>query len=286
MAAKAARSKAKTATMAKLSKAPAATARKMTMEPSRVGNFGTKVSGEPWSQAALTSLSSSTTSRWLLLASLCSARWRNDGGGFLWCVARRSPLTAADSSRLVHVPGDASCPSLLNSTVQNLRFASPRTPRPTPPRRGPLAIVDYAYDETAMSPEQELVCRPVGSGFLWCVARRSPPTAALVLTLVTADEVRTCVVCCRAYGLTVRARSGGHDYEGLTYHSLRPSGDGEGAARFAVVDVAALRAVWGVACAEAGATRTVRRVIATGLPPPPPASSPPAGCTAHGKAID
>uniref|UniRef100_A0A0E0JXU1 FAD-binding PCMH-type domain-containing protein n=1 Tax=Oryza punctata TaxID=4537 RepID=A0A0E0JXU1_ORYPU len=153
-----------------------------------------------------------------LLASPCSARWRDGGGGgvgdlhesFLRCVARRSPATGADPSRVVHAPGDDSYPSLLNSTIQNLRFASPRTPRP-----------------------------------------------ALVLTPVTADEVRACVVCCRAHGLTVRARSGGHDYEGLSYRSLRSSG--EGAARFAVVDVAALRAVRvdaarGVARAEPGAT--------------------------------
>uniref|UniRef100_A0A0E0FPK7 FAD-binding PCMH-type domain-containing protein n=1 Tax=Oryza nivara TaxID=4536 RepID=A0A0E0FPK7_ORYNI len=100
----------------------------------------------------------------------------------------------------------------------------------------------------------------------------------LVLTPVTADEVRAYVVCCRDHGLTVRARSGGHDYEGLSYCSLRPSGDGEGAARFAVVDVAALQAVRvdaarGVARTKAGATRAVCRIGAAGLPPPPPVSS-------------
>jgi FAD/FMN-containing dehydrogenase len=99
-----------------------------------------------------------------------------------------------------------------------------------------------------------------------------------VLTPVTADEVRAYVVCCRDHGLTVRARSGGHNYEGLSYCSLRPSGDGEGAARFAVVDVAALwvvrlDAARGVACTKARATRAVRSVVAAGLPPPPPISS-------------
>jgi hypothetical protein len=49
-----------------------------------------------------------------LLASLCSARWRDDSRGFLWY------------------------------------------PAPRPPRRGPLAIVVYAHDETAMSLEQEV----------------------------------------------------------------------------------------------------------------------------------
>ncbi|XP_052140794.1 berberine bridge enzyme-like Cyn d 4 [Oryza glaberrima] len=100
----------------------------------------------------------------------------------------------------------------------------------------------------------------------------------LVLTPVTADEVRAYVVCCRDHGLTVRARSGGHDYEGLSYCSLRPSGNGEGAARFAVVDVAALQAVRvdaarGVPRTKAGATRAVCRIGAAGLPPPPPVSS-------------
>ncbi|EEC67275.1 hypothetical protein OsI_34252 [Oryza sativa Indica Group] len=78
------------------------------------------------------------------------------------------------------------------------------------------------------------------------IATPRTPRPALVLTPVTADEVRAYVVCCRDHGLTVRTRSGGHDYEGLSYRSLRSSGDGEGAARFAVVDVAALWA--SIAC--------------------------------------
>jgi hypothetical protein len=107
------------------------------------------------------------------------------------------------------------------------------------------------------------------------IATPRTPRPALVLTPVTADEVRAYVVCCRNHGLTVRARSGGHNYEGLSYRSLRSSGDGEEAARFAVVDVAALQAVRvdaarGVARTKAGATRAVCRIGAAGLPPPPP----------------
>ncbi|EEC70432.1 hypothetical protein OsI_01442 [Oryza sativa Indica Group] len=208
----AARSKAKTAAKAKLSKAPAATASKTSMEPSR-------------SRLPLIHFS--------LLASLCSARWRDDSRGFLWCPASR------------------------------------------PPRRGPLAIVVYAHDETAMSPEQEdweidgidrsgldaqvaegkllaccicwLVLCSAYSANLVQIATPRTPRPALVLTPVTADEVRAYVVCCRNHGLTVRARSGGHNYEGLSYRSLRSSGDGEEAARFAVVDVAAL---WVTAISE------------------------------------
>ncbi|KAG2649734.1 berberine bridge enzyme-like Cyn d 4 [Panicum virgatum] len=112
---------------------------------------------------------------------------------FLRCVAGVSPATA-DPSRIVHAPSDPSYPSLLNATIQNLRFASPRTPRP-----------------------------------------------ALLLTPATVAEARACVACCRRHGLTVRARSGGHDYEGLSYRSVGPRA--AGARPFAVVDVAALRDV-------------------------------------------
>lgn len=132
-----------------------------------------------------------------LLVPPCSPQEQDDGGAlhdsFIHCVARLSPATD-DPSRLVHAPSGPSYPSLLNSTIQNLRFASPRTPRP-----------------------------------------------ALLLTPATADEVRACVTCCRRHGLTVRARSGGHDYEGLSYRSVsRPGGK---ARPFAVIDVAALREV-------------------------------------------
>ncbi|KAK1572856.1 hypothetical protein QYE76_021857 [Lolium multiflorum] len=110
---------------------------------------------------------------------------------FLLCISRLSPGTD-DRSELVHWPADASYRPLLASTIQNLRFASLRTPRPS-----------------------------------------------LLVTPRSVPEVQASVACCKAHGLTVRARSGGHDYEGLSYRALRPSGG----RRFAVIDVAALRAV-------------------------------------------
>ncbi|RLN22644.1 hypothetical protein C2845_PM07G10580 [Panicum miliaceum] len=48
---------------------------------------------------------------------------------FLRCVVSVSPATA-DPSRIVHAPSEPSYPSPMNATIQNLRFASPRTPRP------------------------------------------------------------------------------------------------------------------------------------------------------------
>ncbi|KAG2657303.1 hypothetical protein PVAP13_1KG178400 [Panicum virgatum] len=139
----------------------------------------------------------------LLAASPCSPleQEHNAAGAtlresFLLCVARVSPATA-DPSRIVHAPSEPSYPSLLNATIQNLRFASARTPRP-----------------------------------------------ALLLTPATVAEARACVACCRRHGLTVRARSGGHYYEGLSYRSVPPRAAATGARRpFAVVDVAALRDV-------------------------------------------
>uniref|UniRef100_A0A0D9ZWQ0 FAD linked oxidase N-terminal domain-containing protein n=1 Tax=Oryza glumipatula TaxID=40148 RepID=A0A0D9ZWQ0_9ORYZ len=164
-----------------------------------------------------------------LLASLCSARWRDDSRGFLWY------------------------------------------PAPRPPRRGPLAIVVYAHDETAMSLEQED----------WEIngIDRSGLDAqvAEVFTPVTADKVRAYVVCCRDHGPTVRARSGGHDYEGLSYRSLRPSSDSEGSSTFRR---GAGGRDEGSGAHQGGATRAVCRVVAAGLPPGPPVSSPPGGCAA------
>ncbi|CAN6237667.1 unnamed protein product [Urochloa humidicola] len=139
----------------------------------------------------------------LLVASPCSPHEQEPAGAgalresFLRCVSDLSPATA-DPSRLVHAPSDSSYPSLLNSTIQNLRFASPGKLRP-----------------------------------------------ALLLTPATAAETQACVACCRRHGLTVRARSGGHDYEGLSYRSVPTPRSSSSAARrpFAVVDVALLRGV-------------------------------------------
>uniref|UniRef100_A0A0E0HBZ4 FAD linked oxidase N-terminal domain-containing protein n=1 Tax=Oryza nivara TaxID=4536 RepID=A0A0E0HBZ4_ORYNI len=165
-----------------------------------------------------------------LLASLCSARWRDDSRGFLWYLA------------------------------------------PRPPRRGPLAIVVYAHDETAMSLEQEdweingidrsgLDAQVAEAYSANLVQIASPRTAhpVLVFTPVTVDKVRAYVVCCRDHGPTVRAHSGGHDYEGLSYRSLRPSSDSEGSSTF---------------------RRRCGRVVAAGVAPTPPVSSPPGGCAA------
>uniref|UniRef100_A0A0D9WR30 FAD-binding PCMH-type domain-containing protein n=1 Tax=Leersia perrieri TaxID=77586 RepID=A0A0D9WR30_9ORYZ len=57
-----------------------------------------------------------------------------------------------------------------------------------------------------------------------------------VVTATNASHVQAAVLCGRRYNIRIRVRSGGHDYEGLSYRSVRPEA-------FAVVDLASLRAV-------------------------------------------
>ncbi|XP_047074074.1 berberine bridge enzyme-like Cyn d 4 [Lolium rigidum] len=57
-----------------------------------------------------------------------------------------------------------------------------------------------------------------------------------IVTPTNASHVQAAVVCGRRHDVRVRVRSGGHDYEGLSYRSERPE-------TFAVVDLENLRAV-------------------------------------------
>ncbi|CAN6207526.1 unnamed protein product [Urochloa humidicola] len=67
----------------------------------------------------------------------------------------------------------------------------------------------------------------------------SPGTARPVAIVAAAEpaHAQAAVVCGRRHGVRLRVRSGGHDYEGLSYASLDPR------ERFAVLDLAALRGV-------------------------------------------
>ncbi|XP_062232698.1 berberine bridge enzyme-like Cyn d 4 [Phragmites australis] len=57
-----------------------------------------------------------------------------------------------------------------------------------------------------------------------------------IVTPTNASHVQAAVLCGRSHGVRLRVRSGGHDYEGLSYRSERPE-------VFAVVDLSSLRAV-------------------------------------------
>ncbi|RLN11298.1 inactive tetrahydrocannabinolic acid synthase-like [Panicum miliaceum] len=70
-------------------------------------------------------------------------------------------------------------------------------------------------------------------------ARFSTPTTVRPLWVITptnASHVQAAVVCGRRHGVRLRVRSGGHDYEGLSYSAKRPE-------VFAVVDLSNLRGV-------------------------------------------
>ncbi|KAG2606787.1 hypothetical protein PVAP13_4NG230322 [Panicum virgatum] len=57
-----------------------------------------------------------------------------------------------------------------------------------------------------------------------------------IVTPTNASHVQAAVLCGRRHGVRVRVRSGGHDYEGLSFRSVQPEA-------FAVVDLANLRSV-------------------------------------------
>uniref|UniRef100_M8AW03 Reticuline oxidase-like protein n=1 Tax=Aegilops tauschii TaxID=37682 RepID=M8AW03_AEGTA len=69
----------------------------------------------------------------------------------------------------------------------------------------------------------------------------APATASPPLCIVTptnASHVQAAVRCRRRHGARARVRSGGHDYEGLSYRSVYPNSEA-----FAVIDLAKLHAV-------------------------------------------
>uniref|UniRef100_A0A1J3CX66 Cannabidiolic acid synthase-like 1 n=1 Tax=Noccaea caerulescens TaxID=107243 RepID=A0A1J3CX66_NOCCA len=60
------------------------------------------------------------------------------------------------------------------------------------------------------------------------------PKPILILTPVHPSDVQSAVKCARRYGIHVRTRSGGHDYEGLSYATHKP---------FVVIDLRNLRSI-------------------------------------------
>ncbi|KAK9091525.1 hypothetical protein Sjap_024702 [Stephania japonica] len=75
----------------------------------------------------------------------------------------------------IYVPNTTSYSTILQSSIQNLLFLSPKTPKP-------LLIIAPLYE----------------------------------------SHVQAAVICCRKHGLQIKIRSGGHDFEGLSYISYVP----------------------------------------------------------------
>ncbi|MBA0657371.1 hypothetical protein Goklo_009660 [Gossypium klotzschianum] len=64
----------------------------------------------------------------------------------------------------------------------------------------------------------------------------STPTPLAIVTPLHASHIQAAVYCCRKHGLQVRTRSGGHDFEGLSYTSAYK-------VPFVVIDLVNLRSV-------------------------------------------
>ncbi|KAF4378461.1 hypothetical protein G4B88_027521 [Cannabis sativa] len=128
----------------------------------------------------------------------------NPHDNFLQCFSKHINNNNNKSIvKVIHTPNDPSYISVLNSTIQNLRFASPSTPKPL-----------------------------------------------VIITPSNTSHVQACVLCSKKYGLQIRTRSGGHDFEGASYVSKVP---------FVILDMRNLRSITvdvdtKTAWVEAGAT--------------------------------
>ncbi|XP_056175541.1 tetrahydroberberine oxidase-like [Syzygium oleosum] len=105
---------------------------------------------------------------------------------FLQCLSLHSD-NATSISTLVYTPINSTYSSVLDITIQNLRFLTPSAPKPL-----------------------------------------------LIVTPLHVSHVQAAIICSRRYGLQMRIRSGGHDYEGLSYLSEVP---------FIMLDMVNLRSV-------------------------------------------
>ncbi|THU74853.1 hypothetical protein C4D60_Mb04t37790 [Musa balbisiana] len=88
-------------------------------------------------------------------------------------------------------------------------------------------------------------------------ASSETPKPLLIVSPADEFQVQASVICCRCHGLSIRARSGGHDYEGLSYRS-------EKASSFVLLDLEKLRSVTvdvehGVAWVEAACSPFAER---------------------------
>ncbi|KAJ9557022.1 hypothetical protein OSB04_011636 [Centaurea solstitialis] len=109
-----------------------------------------------------------------------------DDDGFVRCLIINSDDSNA-ISKVVYSPSNSSYTSVLQSSINNLRFTSLSTPKPL-----------------------------------------------FVVTPVTESQIQTVVYCSKTNGLEIRTRSGGHDFEGLSYVSQVP---------FVILDLINLRSI-------------------------------------------
>uniref|UniRef100_R7W2Z8 Reticuline oxidase-like protein n=1 Tax=Aegilops tauschii TaxID=37682 RepID=R7W2Z8_AEGTA len=91
--------------------------------------------------------------------------------------------------------------------------------------------------QTPSSPSfKQLLVSSIRNARFVAPATARPPIC--IVTPTNASHVQAAVRCGRRHGVRVRVRSGGHDYEGLSYRSVYPNSEA-----FAVIDLAKLHAV-------------------------------------------
>ncbi|KAL2494175.1 FAD-binding Berberine family protein [Forsythia ovata] len=110
-----------------------------------------------------------------LVIFLCSSAVSSDGhDDFLQCMSLQSN-NHTSISNIVYTPNNTSYSSILNFSIQNLRFTSETTPKPL-----------------------------------------------VIVTPVHESQIQPVIYCAKENGMQIRVRSGGHDYEGLSYASEVP----------------------------------------------------------------
>ncbi|XP_057462111.1 tetrahydroberberine oxidase-like [Actinidia eriantha] len=121
---------------------------------------------------------------------------------FLQCLSLHSQ-NSTSISKVIYTPTNSSYLSVLNFSIQNLRFTSPSTPKPL-----------------------------------------------VIVTPLDESQIQATIYCAKTHGMEIRTRSGGHDYEGLSYISKVP---------FVVLDLINLNSIVvdaenGTAWVQSGAT--------------------------------
>ncbi|KAK6233695.1 hypothetical protein QUC31_006101 [Theobroma cacao] len=140
-----------------------------------------------------------------LFAILFSFSWETSAQSpekFLHCLSLRSN-DSSSISKVIYSQNNYSYSSILESSIQNLRFSTIDIPKPL-----------------------------------------------VIVTPLHASHIQATIQCSKELGLQIRSRSGGHDFEGLSYVSEVP---------FVLIDLVNLRSIDvnvenGVAWVEAGAT--------------------------------
>ncbi|KAF5936593.1 hypothetical protein HYC85_024099 [Camellia sinensis] len=122
----------------------------------------------------------------LVFVLLCSISWADTHEDFLQCLSLHSPNTTS-ISKLIYAPNNSSYLSILQFSIQNLRFTEPSTPKPL-----------------------------------------------VIITPLHESQIQATIYCSKNHGMQIRVRSGGHDYEGLSYVSEVP---------FVIVDLRNLRSI-------------------------------------------